>query len=77
MTGGAIMNKKVTDALGIAGIVTLVLGIIFTLMNLFEKTKNQRNLVIALLCVSVSNLCNSLKRFYEDDDCCICECEQE
>jgi len=76
MTGGLIMNKKVSEALSIAGIVTLALGIVFTMMNLFEKTKNERNPIIALLCVSVSNLCNTMKRFYEDS-CDICECEQE
>ncbi len=71
------MNKKVSEILGIAGIVTLALGIVFTMMNLFEKTKSERNPIIALLCVSVSNLCNTMKRFYEDDNCGICECEQD
>ncbi len=69
------MNKKMSEVFRIVGIVSLALGIVFTLMNLFEKTKNDRNPIIALLCVSVSNLCSSVRRFYDDNG--ICECEQD
>ncbi len=69
------MNKKMSELFSIVSIVSLVLGIVFTMMNLFEKTKNERNPIIALLCVSVSNLCSSMKRFY-DDNCDICENEK-
>ena len=65
------MDRKMTeDILEKSGIVLLALSVIFTIMSILDRDKeNKNNLIFALFCVSLSNMLNIIREHYFTDNC--------
>lgn len=76
------MDKKmIEDILEKSGIVLLAMSVIFTIMSILDKKKeNTGNLIGALFCVSLSNMLNIIREYYSncDHECgCDCDCDEQ
>ena len=71
MKGDNSVDKKMTgNILEKSGIVLLALSVIFTIMSILDKNKgNKNNLILALFCVSLSNMLNIIREHYFGGDC--------
>lgn len=72
-------RKIIEDILEKSGIVLLALSVIFTIMSILDKEKeNKGNLIAALFCVSLSNMLNIIRERCLDCSCdCDCGCDEQ
>ena len=72
------MDREMTkDILNKSGIVLLALSVIFTIMSILDKDKENKNtLIFALFCVSLSNMLNIIRDYYYGSDC-DCGCDEQ